>query len=415
MNIKVKEKVKDNEMSIYKVFFIALGLLTSILSEPSWATSQLNIISITDSKFKGDADQIKGIERALAALAKTQKFNVKLVETDSSNIDYVHSSFQPDSQVVVISSNDYGVEALKALRKNNKKFLGVITSHQYFLGLNTAIKEAKETGITIVALPGHVMTPQTRNKFDLSSIKLVETIGIAQNLIPADCDKCFSQNSTDIIRSSDPQTKYLLVLLGGDTQNTDGKTWSYYSVEDAQKLAKFVATRAKRDNLKILITNGPRTGKFNPLTGQETKAHQNGIVDLITQKFIETLKDEQLADTQFQLFDFQFDKSSDFNRLIGAVRAHPGSQAFIDGGSTSVVCQAIVNLSGKVPVAVYQHKAMGTPHNKHVKQEYDAGRVALLKENMTFMPPKNKSEVQAKPAEELVAEEIMQEISKSTT
>ena len=218
-----------------------------------------------------------------------------------------------------------------------------------------------------------------------------------------------------LIGADNPHTKYLLVLLGGDTQNADGKTWSYYSTKEAEKLAKFVANRAKRDHLNILITNGPRTGKFDPLSQKETKAHREGIVDLVTQKFIETLKNEHVSDAQFQLFDFQFDKPSDFNRLIGALRAHPGSQVFIDGGSTSVVSQAIANFAGKVPIAVYQHQAMGPTHIEHVKQEYNVGRVALLTENLTFMPPKNATEIYAKSAEELIAEEIMQEINQLTS
>lgn len=374
-------------MKINKAFFIAIGLLSLVLLESSWGMSQLTIISVTNSKFKGDADQIKGVERALAALAQTQKRDVKLIEADITNVIAVDSVFQPSSQVVIISSNNYGIDALKTFHKINKKFFGVITSHQYVSGLQEVITSAKQSGVTVVALPNHVVTPQIRNSFSQESIKLVETTGVAQNLNSADCDKSFAQNFADIIGANDPHTKYLLVVLGGDTQNADGKTWSYYSAEDAEQLAKFVAARAKHDHLKILITNGPRTGKFDPITGKETKVHQNGIVDIVTQKFINTLKDEQLTDTQFQVFDFQSRKPSDFSRLIGAVRAHPGSQAFIEGGSTSVVSQAICNLAGKALIVVYQHKAMGAAHNEHAKQEYNAGRVALLTTEMTFMPP----------------------------
>ncbi len=401
-------------MRIYKAFLIAIGLLNSILLEPSWGAPQLTIISVANSGFKGDADQIKGIERALSTLAKAQKRDVRLVEADITNVIAIDSAFQSDSQVVVISSNDYGIDTLKTFHRINKKFLGVITSHQYFSKLNAVITSAKQSGVTIVALPNHAVTPQIKNSFNQTFIKLVETVGVAQNLIPADCDKSFNQNSTDIIGANNPNTKYLLVVLGGDTQNTDGKTWSYYSTEDTEQLAKFIAARAKRDHLKILITNGPRTGKFDPVTGKEAKVHKNGVVDLVTQKFLKTLKEEQLTDEEFQLFNFQFGKSSDFSRLIGAVRAHPGSQAFIDGGSTSMISQAVANLSGKVPIAVYQHNAMGAAHNEHVKQEYNAGRVALLTANMTFMPPKNRLKSQAKSAEEIIAEKIIQEIGCST-
>lgn len=374
--------------------------------------AKLNIICILNSKFKGDTDQIKGIERALTAQAKAQHFKVNTIEVESTNISSILSVFEAGTKNIVISSNDYGVNALKELQANKKSFYGLLTSHQYFDGLKSAIKQGKESGITFVALPGHALTWRIKKNIAHASVKLIETVGVAQNLLPEECDKSYATHSSDIKGSADPSTKYLLVFLGGDAQKSNEKNWAYYTSKEAEKLAKFVASTAKRDNLIVLITNGPRTGKFDPKTGQENPGHRDDVIDYVSLKFIEALKQQQLPENQYQLFDFQYGKASDFNRLVGAVRAHAGSQVLIEGSSTSVISQSIVNFNANAPVSVYQHKAMTKVHHQHVQQEYDAGRISLLTQEMILLPSKNRKDKGLIPAEDMIAKTILKEINR---
>ena len=51
--------------------------------------------------------------------------------------------------------------------------------------------------------------------------------------------------------------------MGGDANNAVTGKWQYYTVAEAEALADYAAFLHKKSGKKLLITNGPRTGKFN--------------------------------------------------------------------------------------------------------------------------------------------------------
>jgi hypothetical protein len=63
----------------------------------------------------------------------------------------------------------------------------------------------------------------------------------------------------------------------------------YYTSEDAVKLAEYVSNLALKENYVVLVTNGPRTGKYDAKTGKELDVHNKNITDHVTLKFTEIL------------------------------------------------------------------------------------------------------------------------------
>ncbi len=93
-----------------------------------------------------------------------------------------------------------------------------------------------------------------------------------------------------------------------------------FKEENARELARFVASIIKN---RYLITNGPRTGKYDSVTLEENKAvHREGVKDPVTLgAFIDELSKNNISQKQYSLFDFQFgSKTQDMDLILGAIR-----------------------------------------------------------------------------------------------
>ena len=83
----------------------------------------------------------------------------------------------------------------------------------------------------------------------------------------------------------------------------------YFTADEARNLAKNVI-KIMHEDAMLLVTNGPRTGKFDPTSGIESLSyHHSDVIDPTTIAFLEVLKTENV---KFQFASFVHGKPSAF-------------------------------------------------------------------------------------------------------
>jgi hypothetical protein len=398
-----------------QIIYGGVGLFLTLTNQVE--ATQLELFLIKNPQFAGDYDQLKGAERAIIKEFNQHDIIVRSKEYDLHQLDQLAVRLTPTQSAsikkLVLCVGTYGIEALGQLRETcGHHFTAVHLSHQKL----DQHKEFVENDLyppLVIALPTHAIDQNFREDLKQNKIPLIETIGVCQNIQPQDIEQDYQSLKNTLPHSNRAPTKYLAVMLGGDTQNPDGKGWQYYREAEAQKLAKYIAHLAREQGYTVLIANGPRTGKFNPQTKQERRVHQNMIIDPVTQTFIHILEQEGLPAESFKLFDFQKGKPSAWKGILGCLAHHPESLLLIEGGSTSMISQALANLPPQVAVVIYQHGAMAKPHLKHMKLEYKMGRASILTPKMKLkLKPQVGSSLPRKAAEEILAQELYQILSR---
>lgn len=343
-----------------------------------------NLYIVSDKNYVGDRNQILGVANKTKQYFKNHKISVNVLEYDISKLDDVKAKILKNKDLaILISSGSYGVKAITSLKSDlrvAKKILAVHLSHQILNSNNLGHRQLVQTkdnnssGADIIVLPVHVLDQDTSKQFTSDYTMLVQTIGVAHNLQPSKIEKEYNKYKV-LFPTAD---KYLAVILAGDAPNSNGKM-HYYVSSEAEKLAQYVSNMVKSEKYAVLVTNGPRTGKYNSETGEERDVHNNGIVDPVTLKFIEILDKNKVI---YKLFNFQKGQPNSYKEAIfGAILYNPGSKILIPGESTSMVSECLDTLPEGSAI-VYYNSAMNINHDKHIKSEFNNGRTAILDKNM---------------------------------
>ncbi len=369
-----------------------IGLITFILcSNVDLLAHQApsTIYELMNSDFAGESDQIKGVAHALDILFKEKTLSAPHtlifdLKKDSSGKAFDFSSLdnipRDTPHAIFISSGTYGIEAFHQLKERRTKGIFVYVSHQILEDDTTLTSSLKSLAnvATLIVLPHHIFEGNDPRAEDLkktlsaSHTTLLEITGVAHNVQKEE----LSQEANIYQDKLRLAQKYMLVVLGGDVQNQDGKTWTYYTPQDAQKLATYVVSKMEQDkDLCVLVTNGPRTGKFDPSTTHEAEFHKKGApLDPVTKAFMDAIPSHNK--NQLYLFNFEKGETSLFKALLGLTSKSKG-YVLIPGESTSMISQAIDNMPCG-SVILYMHKAMQQIHTNHLNDELQQGRAALL-------------------------------------
>jgi mitochondrial fission protein ELM1 len=343
--------------------------------------------AIVNKSFAGEKNQIAGIcnqlknicdkkndptPRWLRIINKdfvTKEFDIEnRSEFETQLKEDLKKSKSGQNNYWIITSGDYGIEFIEQ-HKKIPQLMFCHSSHQLTPQHQKLINKAD-----IIALPIHTIEAEFEKEVGKSTTKLVKTIGVAHNLTQEKIEESYAQNKNSIII----QGPYLGIILGGDAPTPEGKML-YYTQEEAEKLAEYVAQKAVKENFRILILNGPRTGKHDPKTGIEDKSvHRNSNIDKVTQKFMQTLTSKGLKNNKdFQLFDFQFGSQSMYPTVLGAIAQSTENQIIVTGESTSMISEITSLLSPK-QITIFTNEAMNKNHFAHIESEFGAGRANIL-------------------------------------
>ena len=385
------------------IFLVALVFLcvSLVLLWPS-EKGDTYVYLLYDGARAGEKNQVLGVAHSLTEIAPLsiirKEFDLKDQAKFIADIQKNFSVNTPNKGIVVAAE----VTSIDVLRqiKPQKNIVIAHSSHQ-FTQDHASLKDVAD----IVALPRYIVTSEVSKVIESPQTTLIQTAGVPHNLSPKSIEEAY-QNNKDSIPFA-PQ--YLGIILGGDAETPEGKLL-FYTVEEAEQLADYVASQAKEKQAHLLILNGPRTGKHDQKTGKliET-SHRDGNLDTITTAFKDGLLKHGLTEGKdFTIFDFQFGKPSAYPVVLGALLKTKGP-IFVAGESTSMVSETADCLP-KGFVTAFTNNAMNENHHKHCTSEREAGRINILENtngNWQFLEAKESADSKdSRPASQIIAESI---------
>ncbi len=337
--------------------------------------SSVRLHLLTNPTFLGEKNQALGIKTMLE-----KQYTLKIIETnawdDSKNEELVALQAlidaESDTQHILIATGDHGLEALQKFKHSaNKNVLSVYSSHQIFPELKKAASY-----IDIAALPTHVIDQQIRSELSALNLRLIETVGVAHNVSVAELDEAYSNWQKESKAPIVPSENYIGVILGGDAPEPNG-TMRYFTAKEATQLAKYLVELSKQNNnATLLITNSPRTGKYDPITQKEQKVHTGETLDETSKALLNELHLHK--DTvQHQFFDFVSGNKSAYKPILGALQKNQNSIAVVTGDSTSMVTEMTDSLIDK-PLYIINVGSMNNSHKAHARSVNEAGYAHLV-------------------------------------
>ncbi|MDB6096602.1 MAG: hypothetical protein JWM09_880 [Francisellaceae bacterium] len=319
-----------------------------------------------NESFAGDSAQVVAIAQELEKTIKEcEKFeyqdnNPQAIESLAQHIE----DAEPKKPHVLLVSGNHGLELLK-----NKELQDLLKKHNMLVswgGHQDPGLEPLAPLLDVVGLLKEAITPELQ-----ASLKerLIQTSMIPNTLKEAELLPALNiwntryQNTLDTIPSW--ENGYLGVFLGGDAPQKN-KPFLFYDSDAAYKDGFAFGKEARTKNKMLLVTTGPRIGKFYPnspdlskpiprqfnngfwlalsqLTAKQQSepeaaclAHsKDAPLDPVSKAFLKGIKDSQLADNQYRFIDFKFGKSA-YQAMIGAVyKARDKSEAFYSSDSIS--------------------------------------------------------------------------------
>jgi Mitochondrial fission ELM1 len=327
------------------------------------AFSSQTFIIFLDQDQMGDKNQALGVYEAYQRWEpNTQKVEIPVNDRELLRTAVTKAAKEDEKKPIVLAVGEKTVIPLSEVLPLKE----AITVH--LCHMVTTNHEKLIDKVDHLALPAHTISQLVVPKE--SRTKLIETIGVAHNRQVSQIEKACNENTAKLPQAAE----FMGVMLGGDAPTPEGKIL-LFTEDNARQLARFIAK--EQGNRHLVITNGPRTGKFDPKTMEENKTvHRMGVKDPVTLAFVEELEKNLVKPEQYTLFDFQFGQKSDMDVILGLLRAHK-AELYVPGESTSSISESI-DVMPDHAVTVYENVAMNEVHKAHVKSEVGSVRVSLL-------------------------------------
>lgn len=315
--------------------------------------------------FVGDNHQVQ----AIGAELETRNFSKEMVfltrsDNDPNIAQQLASDWKTTEQAVLVISGKHGLELLAnpEVREiiGKKKPTIIWVGHQD-PGLATVKDE-----LSVVALPQHILDQKPELQAEWNN-RVVAMEAVPNTLSPQELLLAVSEWDASHPDATIPKAKqgYLGVFLGGDAPEPDN-VHHYWSEENARQLGMKFGELAQAEGKLLLVTNGPRCGKFYPdspdpknpvvrqsidgcwraLTdlSQEDKKNSNPVgkphavgspMDPVSVAFLEGVKASGIGDDQYRFFDFQFGHSA-YKAIVAAIFSQQQqSVVFYSGESIS--------------------------------------------------------------------------------
>ncbi len=348
----------------------------------------MRIILFTNSGFVGDNNQLKGLQYAIQAKIKEQ---VEFLEVEESNfdIDLLNSSD------FVLVSGSHGLAIADAIKQSRLETKILWSGHQYFKELNS-LKHLPD----MVALPGTALSESETAELEKNT-KLIVTTGVSHCVNDDAVEEDHAKFKAKLPEHNQ-YPKQVGIILAGDAPTTDGEM-KFFTEENAREQAAIIVKHLKKNDYDtsdtaIMITNGPRTGKHNPHTGNahHPEPHRAGEVDASSKAFLDAFK-EGVIQSQVFFYDFQFNDlkngPSAYKPMIKQVAESQSGIWFVPSESTSMVTESSFFLEKGIPVIIYHPSSENTVHLAHAKDAITQGFAGdIADEKVSLKPSQRKME-----------------------
>ncbi len=211
----------------------------------------------------------------------------------------------PEESYHIILVGDAGAKAVEQLSvpQNVQLFW---SGHQRSPALKHAVESGKINTVSIAR--SGISRAETIHFARHAQVHLVPGVPVEmkEDVVHAS----YLQHQEQLLAQEDKRR--IVLILGGDAPDLEGNR-GYIPPEEGRQIGVMLAALAKQHNAVVAIINNPRTGEYDPLTGQETLAHHNWHPDTgetleqnydkTTQALCALLEEETVP---FQIYDFRW-------------------------------------------------------------------------------------------------------------
>jgi hypothetical protein len=335
------------------------------------------IVIIYHQDFVGDRNQSRGVARILQPDGKWQ-------EIEESSLPTV--TLEPASPYLFLISGEHGLAHISTLKTQHPRAHIVWTGHQYFEALT-----ALTTFPDMVALPKGSLTPEQQTWL-ASRTSILLTDGVSHDLSFMTIDKDVQQfnvlhpNAITI----EPNETYVGIMIGGDVPATKTSGAAFYTPDEAEKSANAIVAHLQKQvgdkPCSVIITNGPRTGKYNPATGQEyvpsTHIATSDTDDPTSHAFIEGFlaaleAHKMTSQVNLSLNHFRSGEISAYkpmlHTLIQATTQKQPALLYTATDSSSMIAESTIASAQGVQVYTYHTSSTAPSSDTLVKRYYEQG------------------------------------------
>ncbi|ABV79532.1 hypothetical protein A3306_03790 [Rickettsia bellii] len=332
------------------------------------------LIALLSTQYKGDNDNVLAITEALKQ--QYQKENLQ-IDTVNLEIDKLNSNQieKYPNQVIIIGAGLDGIKAFTILNSNKGSSKFIWSGHQLINEVTENLKILDN-----IVLPSYALNQEQIKQIQEAKVKLIETTGIPHTLTKEDCIKEY-KDLADKKLIPDSSNGYIFTCLSGDAPDSNGKI-KFYTQEEAYKLGEQLAQIVKLKNMMLLVTNGPRTGQYDPKAVPDKvklPVHEkNSDIDLVSKAFLKGVKSilDNEAEEKVKFENFVFGKPSVFKGYLGAAIENEKSIVVIGGESSSQITQALDLVPGRLYIK--KNTAMNDVHEKQVNKILETNKGAKL-------------------------------------
>ncbi|WGL58549.1 hypothetical protein QEJ31_08355 [Pigmentibacter sp. JX0631] len=349
------------------------------------------IILLYSFSQAGDTAHIKSLEKVLSGQFENKEIYSINANEDKSNIlkefkeikDKKNNSLQVQNETkhLVLTVGEKGGEALEAITD------GKLVDNNYYIYWGMHQYSAKIKDYKKLKLD-HLQIPET----SLNSIEKIESVkdipNVSKTLTVPNINPTIEELKNtfakwEINKQFDLEKNYITVLLPGDAPDSKNKIY-YFSKDSAYSLFKNVQNIWLKSNSKktVIVQNGPRTGKYDPKTGDVICSHEYKTgesnataVDNISEYFINLLQENKIpfvfSNFSFEIKDKHRIKHSSFDPIL--FLAYKTKSIFIfPGESVSLIGQLPFYLDPENVIAFYS-SSMNEEHKTTLEAAFKNG------------------------------------------
>lgn len=331
----------------------------------------IKILVLCSALNMGDVGNFESILTAMANNhLKVEKYVIdvsKSPEDIAKNYKEITTKME-GNKFITLGVGERGMEALAHL--NNSKMLDPNNSY-IALGIHQYFDTISSLPLNYVAIPEATLdNSQKKATVDRIPFKTLTFAVPTNNPTPEMLKK--SYDSWEVDDKPALGGKYIIVMLPGDAPDQSNKM-HYYSTDSNKILFNNLYKLWKKvgQDYKIIVQNGPRTGKHDPVTGKVACAHEykkgddpKAAIDKISQQFVENL---HKAGMNYTLYNFAFELDGDakkslsvFNPLL-YVAQNSDSYFILPGESVSMIGQVSLYINSDRIVA-FEPDSMNPTH-----------------------------------------------------
>jgi len=328
------------------------------------------IYYLVNSINRGDNENAKANALSFAEnMGNNEDKKITPIEIDSEKPNIIDDiSSQEGGSNIIIAAGAHHIKSLVYIKQQIPAITTIWCGHQI---LSESYDDLNR--IDHIVVPDHAITSEIEKKFNIN--KLVKTIGVAHTKTTELITKSYHEKKTKI---SNEFSKFAFVILSGDAPDID-QILRFFSKEEAKALALYFVRELNEKNIDgIIVTNGPRTGKHNPVTGEIINTHKTtDSMDEVSSEFINTINESGYAEN-IVFYDFKFDAEKWYDALLGLTYENENSTVYVPGESTSMISEALT-LFNADRIRLYETNSMNSIHHRHLHNSIAAFALKHLK------------------------------------